>query len=98
MSSAKKNTHSSSTFRPLGHFFQRFHLILFFILVSGLVAAAVILINNALTEPSQEEYTSTINAGSIDQATLERVQSLHSSTQSTAAPELPAGRINPFAE
>lgn len=88
----------SNPFKPLGHFIQRFHLILFFILVSGLVAAAVLLINNALTEPSQEQYTSSINAGSIDQATLERIQSLHSSAQPTSAPALPEGRINPFAE
>ena len=88
----------SNPLKPLGNFIKRFHLILFFILVAGLVAAAVLLINNALTEPSQEQYTSSINAGSIDQATLERIQSLHSSSQPTAAPALPEGRINPFAE
>lgn len=88
----------SNPFKPLGHLLQRFHLILFFILVAGIVAAAVLLINNALTEPSQEQYTSTINAGSIDQATLERIQSLQTSGQPPANVQLPEGRINPFAE
>ena len=98
MATTKVKKSQSSLTRPISIFFRRFHLLLFFVLIVGIVAAAVLFINNALTEPSQEEYTSSINAGSIDQATLERIQSLHSSSQPISAPELPEGRINPFAE
>lgn len=84
--------------KPIGAFFQRFHLLLFFILIVGCLAAAIILINKMLTEGSEGEYTSSIGAGTIDQATLERIQSLHPSSQPTEAPTLPAGRVNPFAE
>lgn len=84
--------------RPLGDFLKRFHLIIFFVLVVGCLAGAVILINNTLTEAGTGDYTSSINAGAIDQATLERVQALHTSAQPASTPELPAGRINPFAE
>jgi len=88
----------SNLLRPVGAFFRRFHFIIFFVFIVGCLAASVILINKTLTESSSQDYTSTINAGSIDQATLERIQSLHPSSQPGPAPELPSGRINPFAE
>lgn len=88
----------SALLRPLGAFFRRFHLLIFFVFIVGCLAASVVLLNQTLTETSSQDYTSTINAGSIDQATLERIQSLHPSTESTPTPELPAGRVNPFAE
>ncbi len=84
--------------KSFGSFLRRFHLLLFFVLIVGCLSAAVILINNTLTENSDQTYTSTINAGTIDQATLQRVQSLHPSGQPSTAPTLPPGRINPFAE
>jgi len=84
--------------KPIGTFFRRFHLITFFVFTVGCMAASVVLINNTLTNTSDEDYTSSISAGSIDQATLERIQSLHTSDQPTPGPQLPGGRINPFAE
>jgi len=88
----------NSLLKPFGTFFRRFHLLLFFILIVGCLSAAVLLINQTLTESTDETYTSSINAGTIDQATLERIQSLHTSSQPSPAPALPAGRVNPFAE
>lgn len=90
--------HQNSLLKPLGVFMRRFHLIIFFIFIVAIVAAVVLLINKTLTESSDATYTSTINAGSIDQATLDRVQALHSSNEPEAAPALPQGRVNPFAE
>jgi hypothetical protein len=62
------------------------------------MAASVVLINQTLTESSSEDYNSNIDAGSIDQTALERIQSLHPSSEPAAAPAMPAGRVNPFAE
>jgi len=76
---------------------RRFHLLIFFVVVAGCVSVAVVLINRTLAESSSQHYTSNINAGSIDQATLEQIQSLHPSNQRTK-PVIPSGRINPFAE
>lgn len=87
----------SALLRPIGAFFRRFHLLMFFILIVGCLAVAVTLINKALTEPLDSSYTSSINAGSIDESTLKRIQALHASSQPTT-PTLPTGRINPFAE
>lgn len=78
-------------------FLKRFQLIIFFVLVVSFLAAAVILLNKTLTDSSEQQYTSTIEAGTIDRATLERIQSLHTSSQPSSA-QLPEGRVNPFAE
>lgn len=93
-------THKSqATFlKPFGVFVRRFHLLIFFVIIVGCLAVAIALINQTLIEPATDTYTSNINAGSIDQATLERIQSLHTSNQPSSAPTLPSGRINPFAE
>lgn len=94
----KKSSHSM-VIKPFVVLFKRFHLTIFFIFVIGCLAWAVILINEILTDDSGDTtYTSSINAGSIDQATLERVQALHTSSNPGAAPTLPSGRINPFGE
>lgn len=72
---------------------------IFFIFIVGCLAGAVIMINKILTDSSDTTgYTSSINAGSIDKTTLERIQSLHTSDQEVALPTLPEGRINPLSE
>lgn len=90
--------HQGTVPRMFISFLRRFHLLLFFIIVVSFLAAAVLLINKTLTDSSAQQYTSTIDAGTIDQSTLERIQSLHTSSQ-PANPQLPStGRVNPFAE
>jgi hypothetical protein len=84
--------------RSFSTFFRRFHLLIFFVLLVGCLAAAIILINKTLTDTPNDAYTSSINAGTIDETTLKRVQALHSSESPSPAPELPQGRVNPFAE
>lgn len=84
--------------KPIGDLFRRFHLLLFFILIVGCLSAAIVLINNTLTDTTDASgYTSSIHAGSIDEAALQQIQSLHKSSQpQTVQP--PAGRTNPFGE
>jgi capsule polysaccharide export protein KpsE/RkpR len=90
---------SSGMFKPIKKLFKRFHLTLFIILVVGGLSAAVLFINNTLKDSSVDpNYTSSINAGSIDQATLTRLNALHTSTEASAQPTLPAGHINPVSE
>lgn len=84
--------------RSVNTLFRRFHLLIFFIILVGCLGAAVILINKTLTETPKDGYTSSINAGNIDETTLKRVQALHTSDNPSPAPELPQGRVNPFAE
>lgn len=78
---------------------KRFHFTLFFIFVAGCLAVAVVLISNTLEKTALSDgYTSPINAGSIDQNTLDRIKSLHTSGEPVPGPDLQSGRINPFGE
>lgn len=95
---AKTQKQQINFLKPIGKFFRRFHMLLFFIFVVAIVAGSVYFINNALTNTSDGGYTSSIEAGSIDQSTLERIQSLHSSANPSPAPQLQGGRVNPFSE
>lgn len=95
----KKSLNSAHFLRPIKSLFRRFHLTLFFIFVAACLAAAVWLLNSTIQENAIDPgYTSSINAGTIDEATLNRLNSLHTSKDAPANPELPAGRINPFNE
>lgn len=76
---------------------RKFHLLIFFVFVVIGLSVAVILINKTLTGTSAEGYTPNINNSSIDQATLDRIKSLHTSDQPPQY-EMPAGRTNPFSE
>jgi hypothetical protein len=88
----------SSLVRPLAAFIRQFHLLIFFVAVVACLSVAVILINQTLTESTDETYTSPINAGSIDQTTLKRIEPYHTSDEPSPTPALPSGRTNPFSE
>lgn len=92
----KKNTF----FKPLTTLLRRFHLMLFFIFVVACLAGGVIFINRSVDEGQTESsgYTSSISAGSIDQTTLQRLQTLKPSDDTSSPFEPPEGRINPFGE
>jgi len=96
----QKKSSSIDIIKPLQKLWKRFHLTLFFILIAGGLSGAVLLINNTLKDSSESDptYTSSINAGTIDQVTLTRLNALHASSQPTPAPTLPAGRTNPVNE
>lgn len=94
-----KKSNSIDVLKPLKKLSKRFHLTLFFVLIVGGLSGAVLVINNTLKDNTTDPgYTSSINAGSIDRVTLDRLKTLHTSTQGPAAPTLPAGRINPVGE
>lgn len=91
--------HSSNLLtKTIRTLFKRFHLMIFFVFIVGGLVGSVILVNDILIDDSTDSnYTSSINPGSIDQATLNGIQSLHTSS-GVPTPELPGGRINPFSE
>jgi len=88
----------SSLVRPIAAFIRQFHLLIFFVVIVGCLSVAVVLINKTLTESADEAYTSSINAGTIDQSTLQKIKSLHTSSKPSPTPALPSGRVNPFSE
>lgn len=95
-----KNLSISMLFKPFVLLFRKFHLTLFIVAVVAGLAGAVLLLNTMLTNLSavDEGYTSPIGAGTIDQATLDRIKELHTSDETVPASTLPQGRTNPFGE
>lgn len=90
---------SSFSSRQIKALFRRFHLTLFFVFIAACLAVSVTLVNETIEQAARaNDYTSPINAGSIDRATLDRLNSLHTSEQAPAQQPLPEGRINPFGE
>jgi len=86
-------------FKPVGSLFRRFHLTLFIVFITAGLSYAVYTFTNLLNESSiDSSYVSPHDAGTIDQATLDRIKALHTSDEPIPASTLPAGRVNPFSE
>lgn len=94
-----KNITIPNPFTALGKLLRRFHMTIFIIFIAAGLSVAVLYLNMIINDPSNAEgYTSPIDAGSIDQTTLDRIKELHTSDEATPALTFPEGRINPFAE
>ncbi len=95
-----KNLTIGSLFKPFTLLFTKFHLTLFIIIVAAGLSSAVLLLNNTLANLStiDETYTSSIGAGTIDQATLDRIKELHTSDETFSTDVISTGRTNPFGE
>ena len=94
-----KNISLVSLFRPIIHLFKHYHITIFIVFVVSGLGYAVFTFSNLLEASSTDSnYTSPIDAGSIDQATLQRIKALHTSDEATPAIVTPPGRINPFSE
>ena len=78
---------------------QRAHMTIFIVFLAAGLAYAVMMFTTILDESSTDTtYTSPIGAGTIDQATLDRIKALHTSDEAVPEAANPAGRINPFSE
>ena len=77
----------------------RMRVSLFIVLIVGGLGYAVILLSQMLEEASDVSgYTSPLQLQEIDQPTLDRIQSLHTSNENFEPSALPDNRINPFGE
>jgi len=94
-----KDIQLTALLKPFKLLFTRFHLTLFIVLVVAGLGAAVVLLTGILNDASTDtNYTSPIEAGSIDQTTLDRINALHTSDEQTAPTTVPETRQNPFVE
>lgn len=94
-----KNADLATLLKPVGVIFRRFHLTIFIVFIVAGLGYAVLSFNTLLAQSSTDtSYTSPIDAGSIDQATLQRINALHTSENPTPPTTMPSGRINPFSE
>jgi len=90
---------SPSTIKAtLGHFFKRFHFILFFVFSVGGLAVCVFLLYQIIGMSDQPNgYTSTSNSTQFDQATIDQLRALGKPGESSNKLDM-SGRVNPFAE
>lgn len=94
-----KSLSVGSLFKPIGQIIGKFHMTLFIVFIVAGLGVAVLFLASILNDAAGGDgYTSPINAGSIDQATLERIQELHTSQEGASTLRFPDGRVNPFAE
>ena len=94
-----KNNPTTHIFKSIADIFNRLNLVLFIIVVAGGLIFAIITLSNVLEHPpSDSSQTSGVNAQFIDQATLNRLNKLNNSSDSSGNQVLPSGRINPFSE
>lgn len=94
------NISATTLLRPFKALVTRFHLTLLIVVLVIGVGAAVILLTEVVNNSSTGEgYVSPVSAGTIDRATLERVNELHTSSEPfTQYEAAPGTRVNPFAE
>lgn len=80
-------------------FFQRFHLVIFVVVVVLLLSVAVLLLSNVVNKASGIDSTPPQNTSSdFDEATMERIKKLKTSDEPSEPLNLSQGRINPFSE
>jgi hypothetical protein len=95
----KKSSDVSTIFKPIGRFFQRFHLTIFIVIVASGLAYAVLSLYGVLSDASDTLTTpATTSSTSFDQTTIDRLDKMYSSDNAPAPAKLPDGRTNPFGE
>lgn len=79
---------------------QRYHVILFVVVVMGGLSAAIFLLNKVLIASDDAGgYASQLNKESFDTDTIEKLKRLRASDEQTIKLDLQNGkRINPFVE
>ena len=85
-----KSINVQLTPKKFSAFFKRYHLTFFIIFIAAVLATVVLLINNAVVNPS---VGSDSVAPDPNSAAMQR---LHSSDELRSAPVLPNTRNNPF--
>lgn len=92
-----KKTSPSLPALNLSGVFERYHAIIFTVLVGGGLAAAVFLLSQLATDPgSVDGYTAPATNLSFDTQTMQRVEELRPLSEQPTPPPLPSGRTDPF--
>lgn len=80
----------------LTHVLGRYHFLLFFIVLSAGIGAAILFLNSAIAKSDEANgYTSNVNTINFDTQTIDRIRKLKSQEQATDQIES-NGRTNPF--
>ncbi len=94
-----KNTPNVNPFTALIHAFTRYHFTIFIVVIVSGLATAVLVLNAIIIQSSDTtNYTSSLDVTYFDQASIDRVKQLRSSSEAPSEFTFPPGRTSPFAE
>jgi hypothetical protein len=80
-------------------FLRRYHLMIFVVLVLGSLVLVVYLLNNIIVSSGESNgYVSAGSNATFDKDTIDRIDRLQSSSESSSDLNLSQGRTNPFVE
>lgn len=80
-------------------FIQRYHAVLFAVIVIGGLAVVVLMLNNiVISSATASDYTPAGSPAPFDEETIKRVNSLKSRDETAEQLDLSQGRTNPFIE
>ncbi len=93
----KKSLSFNST--VITHTIQRYHSIIFIIIVAGGLTLLMLELNNILSNSSEQVTPGTDGlSATFDQKTIDRIEKLRTRNDKTSDLDLSGGRINPFVE
>ena len=92
----------SAPFSKIGKFFIVHNRMIYFVLFISILISAIIGLNLALYQPSDEDYRakklSETQSPRFDTATIEKIKRLNSGQQTTTETSPAGSRTNPFGE
>jgi len=91
-----KNKPPTSPLKLIKNTIRKFSITLFIVAISGGLIASVLILSNVLTPHPSNSSTSNSGTTTFDQATIDRLDKLTTSSDSSGNQVLPSGRINPF--
>ncbi len=84
---------------PITASLHRFHMLIFFVTLVGGLSAAILMLNSVVLRSGKSADSSLNNAkSSFDQATINRIKKLKTSSEPGTPLDFSQGRISPFSE
>lgn len=87
------NLDLTTILRPVQGFIRRYHSILFFVVLSGLIISAALVVLSIISDKSYNNSSASSVNNNFDTSTMQRVEELSPNSISK-----PSGRTNPFVE
>ena len=85
--------------KPISHFLNRYHVVIFVVTILGGLGAAIFLLYGTVALSSESNgYVSSAGSTTFDKQTIDRVNQLKSRDQNKTSIDFGKGRTNPFVE
>ena len=92
----KKSASLDTALKPVASFLQRYHLVIFVLVVAGSLALAIFSLHRVVNVNADSEIVAP--QSSFDTETMERIENLQTRENASGELDLPDGRTNPLYE